>query len=74
VRPDDLDGESTRRTRAHSDTIVEELELGVLWDEYGLVGDIVVRFSFHFHFVPATCWHIIAGRDKYTASYMHVTT
>jgi len=23
--------------------LVEEFELGVLWDEYGLVGDIVVR-------------------------------
>ena len=50
ARPDDLDGESTRRTREHSDTIVEELELGVLWDEYGLVGDIVVRFFVPFPF------------------------
>ncbi|KAF8488764.1 hypothetical protein F5888DRAFT_1796301 [Russula emetica] len=41
ARPDDLDGESTQRTRQHSDVIVEELELGVLWHEYGLVGDIV---------------------------------
>jgi len=23
--------------------LVEEFELGILWDEYGLVGDIVVR-------------------------------
>lgn len=50
-RPDDLDGESTRRTRQHSDAIVEELELGVLWHEYGLVGDIVVRILFRFRFV-----------------------
>jgi hypothetical protein len=26
--------------------LVEEFELGVLWDEYGLVGDIVVRLFF----------------------------
>ena len=42
ANPEDLDGELTRRTRQHSDAIVEELELGVLWHEYGLVGDIVV--------------------------------
>jgi hypothetical protein len=48
ARPDDLDGESTRRTRQHSDAIVEELELGILWHEYGLVGDIVVRISYFF--------------------------
>jgi len=39
----DLDcGESTRRSREHTELLVEELELGVLWDEYGLVGDVVV--------------------------------
>jgi hypothetical protein len=42
-RPADLDGESTRRSREHTEALVEALELGVLWDEYGLVGDIVVR-------------------------------
>jgi hypothetical protein len=26
--------------------IVEAFELGTLWDEYGLVGDIVVRLAF----------------------------
>jgi hypothetical protein len=38
-----LDGEGGRRSRSHTDLLVSELELGVLWDEYGLVGDIVVR-------------------------------
>jgi hypothetical protein len=42
-RPADLDGESTCRSREHTEALVEALELGVLWDEYGLVGDIVVR-------------------------------
>ncbi len=31
--------------------IVEELELGVLWDEYGLIGDIVVRIFVSFRFI-----------------------
>jgi hypothetical protein len=30
------------RRREHSNVLVETLELGVLWDEYGLVGDVVV--------------------------------
>jgi hypothetical protein len=30
------------RCRAHTDALVEELELGVLWDDYGVVGDVVV--------------------------------
>lgn len=50
----DLDAEGpVRRSHEHTDLLVEELELGVLWDEYGLVGDIVVSsifvsFSQHF--------------------------
>ena len=27
---------------------MEEFELGMLWNEYGLVGDIVVRILLHF--------------------------
>jgi hypothetical protein len=40
----DLDGSkfATPRCRELTDTLVEELELGMLWDEYGLVGDIIV--------------------------------
>jgi hypothetical protein len=42
----DLDsGQYVRRSQAHAELLVEEFELGMLWDEYGLVGDIVVRFS-----------------------------
>ncbi|KAF8489738.1 hypothetical protein JB92DRAFT_3085234 [Gautieria morchelliformis] len=34
-------GHHVRRSQAHTDLLVEEFELGMLWDEYGLVGDIV---------------------------------
>ncbi|KAF8800174.1 hypothetical protein BYT27DRAFT_7227505 [Phlegmacium glaucopus] len=38
----DLDsGQYVRRSQAHAELLVEEFELGMLWDEYGLVGDIV---------------------------------
>jgi hypothetical protein len=40
----DLDsGQYVRRSKAHTELLVEEFEFGMLWDEYGLVGDIVVR-------------------------------
>jgi hypothetical protein len=38
----DLDGGGGRRSRDHTELLVSEFELGVLWEEYGLVGDIVV--------------------------------
>lgn len=34
--------EFVRRSREHTEVLVEELELGVLWETYGLVGDLVV--------------------------------
>ena len=39
----DPEGEGTCRSRKHTEKLVEVLQLGVLWDEYGLVGDIVVN-------------------------------
>jgi hypothetical protein len=44
--PDYLDKKSPCRCREHTEVIVEAFELGTLWDEYGLVGDIVVRLDF----------------------------
>lgn len=39
----DLDSKRrVRRSQAHTEVVVEAFELGVLWDEYGLVGDVVV--------------------------------
>jgi hypothetical protein len=35
-------GVSIRRCREHNDVLVEQKELGDLWDNYGLVGDVVV--------------------------------
>jgi hypothetical protein len=39
----DLDGGVRRRSREHTELLVSEFELGTLWDEYGLVGDIIVH-------------------------------
>ena len=42
----DLDGyRHLRRSSTHTDMLGEEFELGVLWDEYGIVGDVIVNFS-----------------------------
>lgn len=48
AQQNNLDGGGGRRSRDHTELLVRELELGVLWDEYGLVGDIVVcRFKMY---------------------------
>ena len=36
----------------HTEVLVSELELGVLWDKYGLVGDLVVCNHLIGPFVP----------------------
>ena len=42
----DLDsGHHVHHSQAHTELLVEEFELGMLWDEYGLVGNIVVCSS-----------------------------
>src|SRR6266545_2981146 len=38
----DLDGESGWCSCEHTELLVNEFELGTLWDEYGLVGNIIV--------------------------------
>ncbi|KAG2096718.1 uncharacterized protein F5147DRAFT_747545 [Suillus discolor] len=37
----DLDGGGMYRSREHNDFLIEELRADILWDEYGLVGDLV---------------------------------
>ena len=34
-----------RRSQPHTELLVEAFELGKLWDDYGLVGDVVVCIS-----------------------------
>jgi hypothetical protein len=42
----DLDGPGGRRTRAFTKTLIEELDAKMLWDEYGIDGDILVCLHF----------------------------
>ena len=44
----DLD-RPVRCSQPHTELLVELFELDALWDEYGLVGDVVVSFFFIFH-------------------------
>ncbi|OBZ77541.1 hypothetical protein A0H81_01910 [Grifola frondosa] len=56
----DLDGAGGgRRTREHTEALVADFELGVLWNEYGLVGDIVVstsRYQLFIHITITAPW------------------
>lgn len=38
----DLDAESLCRCRDHTEALVEEIDYGALWLEYGIVSDLVV--------------------------------
>ncbi len=41
--PDDLDGDITgRRSHEHTCALLDAFDLKTLWDEYGVVGDLVV--------------------------------
>lgn len=44
--PWDLDSEYGNRTRRLHEALIEEVDFGTLWDEWGIVGDIVVRLPF----------------------------
>lgn len=44
--PNDLDRLPINpRSKEHTATVVRNLELGEAWDEYGLIGDVVVRLD-----------------------------
>jgi hypothetical protein len=40
-----LDSDALDRCREHTDALVEEGTLGELWDDYGIVGDLIVSLS-----------------------------
>ena len=44
VRNKDLDAEALYHCQNHTNLLVEDTDLGVLWDEYGIVGDLMVMF------------------------------
>lgn len=39
---ENLDAPSLRRTRHWTNVLTDSLDLGTLWDDYGIVGDIFV--------------------------------
>ncbi|KAH8980735.1 hypothetical protein EDB86DRAFT_2749126, partial [Lactarius hatsudake] len=63
---DDLDATGhSRHSQAHTELLVKGFELGTLWDEYGLVGDIVlIKGTFKDHLVTWVCDYIKAEHPK----------
>jgi Plavaka transposase len=51
----DLTVAGGRRSREHTEALVSGFELGVLWDEYGLVGDLVVCNHLVGPFITSDC-------------------
>ena len=46
-RNKDLDVNVLYRCEEHTNLLAEDIDSGVLWDEYGIVSDLVVTFSPH---------------------------
>ena len=64
-----------RHSQPHTELLVEEFELSMLWDEYGLVGNIVVCIflTYPLPFVPHTSAKLVPlGLLAYSRGrYMH---
>lgn len=43
----DLDKDALYRCEEHTNLLIESVEWGVLWNEYGIIGDLVVTLSFN---------------------------
>lgn len=43
--PDDLDTGGPLRSREHLDVLFEETTPGIMWDQYGVVADVLVSIS-----------------------------
>lgn len=57
VKLKDIDEEGVPRSYEHREVLVEEFELGEVWHDYGIIGDVVVRFRFCFLIPNLTIQH-----------------
>ena len=58
--PDDLDGPgSHHRTHEKTDTLIKNFDPGILWDDFGIRHDIVVRF-YEFNLHSSNHWFYLA--------------
>ncbi|OAX31653.1 hypothetical protein K503DRAFT_727701 [Rhizopogon vinicolor AM-OR11-026] len=70
AQPFDLDGDGGARTRELVDVLIEEVDLGTLWDEWGIIGDITVftndflRADIHELLAPDLLHQVIKGTFK----------
>lgn len=49
VRNKDLDSDLIYHCQDHANLLAEDIDLGILWDEYGIVSDLIVSYSFIVH-------------------------
>ncbi|KAG2149121.1 uncharacterized protein EDB93DRAFT_1240432 [Suillus bovinus] len=53
--PSNLDEGGVSRSREHTDALVDSVDFGILWDEYGIIGELVVCFPpYHLCIVELT--------------------
>lgn len=44
AKPENLDGHAGPRSQEHSEALLDEFNLKMLWEDYGIVGDVIVCF------------------------------
>ena len=54
-RNKNLDADTLYRCQEHTNILVEDIDSGVLWDEYGIVSDLVVKFFTHLWVATLIC-------------------
>lgn len=63
ARAGNLDGEAhLPRHPEHTMALIELVDLNVMWNEYGLEGDVVVRILFSYYHVDTICFSGIHRR------------
>ena len=62
ARNKNLDADALYHCQEHTNLLMEDVNLGVLWDEYGIIGDLIVspfiivgNDYFIYHPYPAFC-------------------
>jgi hypothetical protein len=57
ARNKDLDADALYHCQDHTHLLVEDIDLGLLWDEYGIVGDLVISSSIIVNHYSIHCPH-----------------
>ena len=68
---DGSDDASERRSRAHTDFLCTRCEMGLLYDNYGIIGDVIVRIQHSFDFKPLWSYRYQPFTNEFPRADIH---